>query len=325
MPTNNKPEKGGSTGLPLLPFGLVAVYIVLQFVWWAWLLITKDREISALQQQLLQEGVNPLFPLRAPEKTLWMVAGEGGVFLLLILFALWIIFRTARHELFLARQQRDFLLAASHELRTPIAGLKLHLQTLQRPDLPHEKREKLYATARMEADRLHVLTEKVLLATRLDGTHVPLEKKPMDAAAILRSVCSLGEATYASAHRLQCTAPKELVVQSDPEAFRSIAENLVENACKYSQAGSLVEVVLKRSKDRIELVVQDEGIGVPSPERSMIFRKFHRGGQEETRGTKGTGLGLYIVSRLVHALHGRVEHRPRIPQGSIFAATFPTP
>ncbi len=312
-----------ATRTPLLLFCLVAVYIVLQSGWWAWLLLSKDRDLLALQQQLLTEGVVPHLPIHTPEHTLWMVVGEGGVFVLLLLLALWLTFRTVRHELTLARQQRDFLLAASHELRTPIAGLKLHLQTLQRHDLDDRKREELATNARTEVARLHTLTEKILLATRLDETHVPLNKARLDASAALRTLCANAEATFARQHHLHCIVPEQAEITTDPDAFRSVAENLLENACKYAPAGTTVDIELIISDGRMELRVSDEGPGVPEEERQRIFQKFVRGGSEETRGTKGTGLGLYIVQRLMHALGGRIEHRPRSPHGSIFAATFP--
>ena len=129
MRSNSVPGKTDRPVTPVLLFGLVGVYIVLQFTWWAWLLVSKDRDVHTLQVQVLAEGIVPAVAVQEPGRTVWMIAGEGGVFLILLLLALWLIFRTVKHELGLARQQRDFLLAASHELRTPIAGLKLHLQT----------------------------------------------------------------------------------------------------------------------------------------------------------------------------------------------------
>lgn len=311
------------TVTPVLLFGLVGGYIVLQFLWWAWLLVSKDREVHALQTQLLAEGAIPAVPVQAPDRTLWMVVGEGGVFLLLLLLALWLIFRTVKHELGLARQQRDFLLAASHELRTPIAGLKLHLQTLQRTGLDAAQREDLTGHVRTEVDRLHALTEKILLATRLDEPHIPLDRSPVDIAAVLRSVITNASASYGHGHELLTAAPEEAPLTTDADAFRSVAVNLLENACKYAPAGTVVQVTLLHKEQAWELSVADAGPGVPESERVLIFRKFHRGGPEETRGTKGTGLGLYIVQRLMHRLGGRIEYRPRPEGGSIFAASFP--
>lgn len=308
---------------PVLLFGLVGGYIVLQSAWWAWLLISKDKDVHALQAQLLAEGVDPSVTMQEPDRTIWMIAGEGGVFLVLLLLALWLIFRTVKHELGLARQQRDFLLAASHELRTPIAGLKLHLQTLQRPGLDAVQREDLTGHVRTEVARLHALTEKILLATRLDEPHIPLETTTVKATTLLRSVVANASASYARGHDVRLAIPEEATVPTDADAFRSVVVNLLENACKYAPVGTAVEVSLERKEQMWELSVADRGPGVAESERAAIFRKFHRSESEETRGTKGTGLGLYIVQRLMHGLGGRIEHRHRPGGGSTFVALFP--
>lgn len=313
----------GHARAPLLLFGLVALYIVLQSAWWAWLLLSKEREVLALQEQVLKEGVAPLIPVRSAEATRWMLIGEGGVFVALLLVALWLTFRTVRHELSLARQQRDFLMAASHELRTPIAGLKLHLATLARPEPGTEQREQLLSLCRTETDRLRSLTEKILLATRLDEAHVPLTLQPLDLAEETRSVCTIAQASYAAQHTVVYHAPGRLTVRTDRDAFRSVLGNLLENASKYAPTGTRIQVDLLERDGHCELHVTDEGPGVEPPDRNRIFEKFTRGGSEEVRETKGTGLGLYIVSRLMHALGGRIEHRPRHPHGSIFVASFP--
>lgn len=308
---------------PLLLFVLVAVYIVLQFSWWAWLLLTKDRQLFELQQLLLEEGVVATGPIQQPGRERWMVLGEGVVFLLVVVFGLVIIYRTVRHELRLARQQRDFLLAVSHELRTPIAGLKLHLKTLERPGLRDDQRSGLTDLAAVEVDRLHTLTEKVLLATRLHDVRVAVSIDAVDVAQELRRILDGARATYGRGHTIEANIPAALMVGTDADAFRSIAENLVENACKYSPAGSRVDVLLAGADGGFELTVTDEGVGVNEQDRALIFDKFVRSGNEEVRRSKGTGLGLYIVRRLTHGLGGRVEYRPRQPRGSIFAATFP--
>ncbi len=308
---------------PVVLFTLVALYIVLQFLWWAWSLVNKDGELQALQQQLLVEGVVPLVPIDQPGHTFWMVVGEGAVFIVLLLLALGITFRSVRHELELARQQRDFLLAANHELRTPLASLKLQLQTMGRSGLAEQQRVQLGASALGEVDRLAALTEKILMATRLDEAGSLLQITAFDAAAALRDVSALALRTYASGRKVQLSGPTELIVKADEGAFRSVVGNLLENACKYAPADSSINVVLRIDHGAVALEVGDEGPGVPEEERMAIFRKFHRVGAEETRGTKGTGLGLYIVKRIMEAHGGRIDYRPRTPRGSIFTATFP--
>lgn len=304
-------------------FTLVALYIVLQFLWWAWSLVNKDGELQLLQQQLLREGLVPVTPMDEPGHTFRMVAGEGSVFIILLLLALWITFRSVRHELELARQQRDFLLAANHELRTPLAALKLQLQTMGRSGLADQQRADLGASALGEVDRLGALTEKILMATRLDEAGSMLQITSFDAAAVLSETCALALRTYASGHEIRTSIPDRSILKADEDAFRSVVGNLLENASKYAPAGTPITVALRSDHGMVVLEVSDEGPGVPEDERTAIFRKFHRVGAEETRGTKGTGLGLYIVKRIMEAHGGRIEYQPRSPHGSIFAAIFP--
>lgn len=308
---------------PVILFGVVALYVVLQFTWWAWLLVQRSADVEVLQQQLLQEGVEPAVALRTGAGAQWMVVGEGGVFLVLVLLALWLTYRTVRHEWALARQQRDFLLATSHELRTPLAACKLHLQTAQRPAVGPDQRKELLGAAIGEIDRLHQLTEKILLATRLEQTGPMLNPEPCDVVALVQAAVEHARRTYAQDHPLQVHLPAALPFKVDAPAFRSVVDNLLENACKYTPAGTEVDIRLADLGNAMELLVEDRGPGVSPDERTAIFRKFHRSGAEETRAAKGTGLGLYIVRRLIEAHGGGVACRERPGGGATFVASIP--
>ena len=308
---------------PVLLFGFLALYILLQSVWWMWLLLSKDRDIFALQQQLISEGVIPHLPVRLPKHTLMMVTGEGMVFLVLLLLALWVTFRTLRQELSLARQQRDFLMAASHELRTPIAALKLHLQTLQRQDLDTGRRETLSRNARHDVERLHLLSERILLASRLEHHADQPQLEIVDVAKESRMLIEEARATYGLEHVIETHLPEGSLLLTDAGAFRSVLDNLLENACKYAPQGTVVTVEITATEHSTRLRISDRGPGVMEADRHRIFDKFFRSGNEEVRATKGTGLGLFIVGRLMKGLGGHVEFAPVLPHGSTFTATFP--
>ncbi len=308
---------------PVLLFGFLALYILLQSAWWMWLLLSKDRDIFALQQQLLFMGQQPHLPVRQPQHTLMMVLGEGSVFLLLLLLALWVTFRTLRHELSLARQQRDFLLAASHELRTPTAALKLHLQTMGRKGLGPDRHELLLRSAIADVERLHQLTERILLASQLEEQVTTLHWEDADVATETSSLVAAARVSYGQGHAIEVSMAPHLVLRTDLAAFRSILVNLLENACKYSPPGTAVQVELVPSERTVQLRVSDRGPGIPGPDRQRIFEKFFRSAPEETRTTKGTGLGLFIVRRSIESLGGNVDYRPVVPHGSTFTATFP--
>ncbi len=306
----------------LLLFALLAVYIAAQFIWWAVLLLRRDKEIDVLQAQVAALTGGVAEPTD-PSRRLLMVMGEAGVFLAILLGLLVFMYRSVQRELRAATAQRNFLLAVTHELRTPIAAVKLQLQTLARQGLTDEQRETLRATANTEADRLAMLTDKVLLATAAEEDPVPINSADRDVVGLMRDAVERAKLGFASGHTVVLQAPEELIARCDVHALRSIVDNLIENAAKYAPTGSTITVDVKNGPNGWRLTVMDEGPGVPEEERSRIFERFYRAGSEETRSTKGTGLGLYIVDRLTRRAGGSIEVRARRPQGAIFAASFP--
>jgi signal transduction histidine kinase len=301
-------------------FVLLAAYIVAQSAWWAWLVVSKDREMEQLIAafQLRPEG----YPAVHASRTLWMVAGEGSVFLLLLLVALWVVYRSVRHELDRARQQRDLLMAVGHELRTPVAGMKLHLQTLERPDLSPEERTLLERRAIDDASRLGDLTERILLATQMDGSpvHLNISIQPLD-PLIERSV-QRARGTYARADALEVIGGGRQAM-IDPAAFTSVLDNLLENAVKHGPEKGVIQVGTREEAGRVVLFVMDRGPGIPAADRQRIFQKFQRGERAIKDQVKGTGLGLFIVDRLMRRMHGTIGVTAREGGGSIFAASFP--
>lgn len=313
---------GPSSRRTLWLFAALAGYIAAQFIWWAVLLLRRDAEIDKLRSLLgtyTGEGV----VVMDPSRRLLMVVGEAGVFLLLLFLFLLFMYRAVRRELRAASAQRNFLLAVTHELRTPIAAIKLQLQTLARPELAPDQRESLRAGATDEADRLALLTDKVLLATSAEEGSIPLRTQELDVMEEMRSVADRARVNTARQHVVVLNGPDELITRSDAHALRSVAENLIENATKYAPSGTTITIEVKAGANGWRLLVMDEGPGVAEEERERIFERFYRAGSEETRTAKGTGLGLYIVQRLVQRLGGAVEVRGRRPHGAIFAASFP--
>lgn len=306
----------------MLLFAVLGIYIVAQLVWWGVLLLRKDAEVADLALEVQALGGSPSVRM-SPYRGLRMVLGEGSVFLLFLLVVFLLTFRAIRRDLALARRQHNFLLAVTHELRTPIAAVKLQLQTLARPSLALAQRDALQAQALAEVDRLALLTDKVLLAARASESSPRLEQQEVGVMELMGDVVERARTQLAPRHRLELAGPDGFVAHSDPEALRSIADNLIENAAKYAPEGTTIRVEVERGREGWRLNVMDEGPGVPAAEHELIFQQFYRSGSEETRSAKGTGLGLYIVQRLVQGLGGTVQVRDRSPHGAIFAASFP--
>lgn len=294
-----------------LLFYILTAYILLQFSWWAYLLIDLNKLYYA------SEGAETV------NLKIWMVLGEGAVFLTFLLGGIFIMQRTIRKEITLVRQQRNFLLSITHELKTPIAAIKLGIQTLQkRKDLSREQREPLERSALANTERLHSLIDNVLLATRIESGQHPLHFNPTNVSAETERICLETEIALGKPGMIDRKIDSDLTTSLDGNAYESILVNLVENAFKYGD-NQIIAVSLKKEKDQLVLSVEDKGIGIPPQERKKVFDKFYRMGNEETRSKKGTGLGLFIVKELVALHHGKISISEGISKGARFNVSLP--
>ena len=253
-----------------------------------------------------------------------MVVGEGTVFLTFLLLGIFIMQRTIRKELNLVKQQRNFLLSITHELKTPISAIKLCLETLtKRKDLADQSKLTLYNNATENTVRLNELVENVLLATRIENGMEPVEKTRVNISEIMeKTIWRILKVQPGSSEPTLNIEP-DIHIHADPSSIESIIANLFENALKYG-GNSSVKVSLKRLETGdIELEVKDEGAGIPESAKAAVTQKFYRYGNEETRSKKGTGLGLYIVKELVRLHKGSLKILDNQPNGSIFRVCLP--
>lgn len=305
---------------PLVIFSLVVVYVIFQFAWWAYLLLDQSGKVAELQEQLLLLGA--IDPTQAVSYSPWMVVSEGLVFLLLLLLGVWLTYRTLRRELSLATVQHDFLLAVTHELRTPIAAMRLNLQTMQRDGVTKAQHDEILAQAISDTSRLELLSNKILLATQLEDKALFLDQRNCRVDACVERSVDQATKTYGAKHNVRCDLQQRLEWPVDEVAFRSICDNLLENACKYSPQGTTIIISLMEKDHSLCLRVQDQGSGVPEKDRPYIFDKFHRS-TENGHQAKGSGLGLYIVASLVKLMNGKIIQKPGDTQGSIFEVCIP--
>jgi signal transduction histidine kinase len=242
-------------------FYLLTAYILLQFAWWAYLLIDLNKKYY------FDEGTE------AVRLKVLMVAGEGTVFLIFLLTGIYIMQRTVRKEISLVRQQRNFLLSVTHELKTPVAVIKLCLQTLQkRAGLPSEKRLTLESTAVENTERLHNLIDNVLLATRIESGQDVVQKQSIDLSELAERLCGGLLKAIAGRTELHVEIEKGITAEVDPQAFESILVNLTENAVKYA-GKSPVAISLASQPDGIRLRVSDFGPGIPPDQTKKVFNK----------------------------------------------------
>ncbi len=315
---------------PLFWFYLLVAYIFVQFIWWTYLMINLNNEvvhlkteINLLKGETLNEVVIKGNELNEKLHKRWlMISGEGLVFVSLLLLGIYQIRKTFNKEAKLALQQKNFLLSITHELKSPIASVKLQLQTLQKHELDREKQKEIIANAISDTERLNSLVENILLAAKIENNIDSIYKEECNISDTITEVMNQTIASFNYKQKVVLAIEPGIYMKIDKTNFPSIILNLFENAVKYSTGNSTITVSLKKQDQAIILSVADEGLGISDMDKKNIFEKFYRIGNEETRSTKGTGIGLYIVNYLVEQHNGTISVKNNLPKGSIFEVSF---
>ncbi|MEG1633482.1 MAG: HAMP domain-containing sensor histidine kinase [Oscillospiraceae bacterium] len=221
-------------------------------------------------------------------------------------------------------QRRRFVSDASHELKTPLASIRLLSDSIvQSAGMDSATMREFAADIGSEAARLQRTTEKLLdLSRRDDGTDAA--RRPVDMASVvnstLRLLTPLAETRQVA---IRLSLGDDCLVLASEDDLYQIIFNLAENAIKYNVAAGEVHIEVRRERDRALLTVDDTGIGIPEADREQIFSRFYRVDKARSRENGGSGLGLSIVHDAVEALGGYIEVLPRAPQGTRFAVSFP--
>ncbi len=295
---------------------LMAAYLVFQLVWWGWQLYKLQ---FAYLQQLKSEGAT--LPENALRNKIFMIVGEGGVFLLLLFLGIWWIKKNVWQDLKRAQKEKNFLLAVTHELKTPIAAIRLNSQTLKNRKLSEEQSQDLCTDIITESNRLETLVNNILLATQFEQNTVLGNWQKTDLSALVEAQIKRFQQLFPE-RTVNSNIHSNIFLQAEENMLVSLLFNLLENANKYSPVSEPISVLLKGSDHIVLLEISDFGIGIPNEERKSIFEKFHRVGNEETRSQKGTGLGLYIVKEICKAHKAEITINDNSPRGSRFQITF---
>ena len=246
---------------------------------------------------------------------------EGITFFILILVGAGFVFRSVRKQFKVQLQQENFMMAVTHELKTPISVARLNLETLQKYTLDAEKQKKLIKMTLQETNRLNTLTNNILVSSQLDGGGFKFTKEELDLSDLLKD-CVHDYKNRCPERTFYEHIQPDMDVKGDPLLLQMMINNLLENAIKYSGRETPVSCILKNENGSIQLSVIDEGIGIPENERKNIFNKFYRIGNEATRKTQGTGLGLYLCRKIAKDHNADISVTNHKGGGSIFTITF---
>ena len=317
---------------------VVILYMLLAFSWWSILLYTKNQDAFKAKAAysklvLIAEGkvsneqefqqTDVYQELRRKYKRQeWMIFGEASVFVISLVIGMWLINRSYHQEMEAAQQRRNFLLSITHELKSPIASIKLILETFLKRDLKKEQADKLSQNAVEEADRLNTLVNDLLLAAKMETAYQP-HLEPLQIEEVVRPIIERLRTKYPDAQFAVHIEPSLPTIAADKLGITSVTLNLLENAVKYSPKPAQIKLRMIQENGQLLWETADQGLGITDKEKAKVFDRFYRIGNEDRRKTKGTGLGLYIVHEIIKAHNGHIQILDNKPQGSIFRISMP--
>jgi signal transduction histidine kinase len=253
-----------------------------------------------------------------------MIVSEGTFFAVLLFVLVALLVRILRREAELERRHRNFLSAVTHELKSPLASTRLALETVLSGRASGSARERFLANAMRDTERLQDLVQKVLEVTRYDRGGAELRLRETNLSGVVEDVVEdFRRRAHPSGAVVEAVIDDDVWVELNEEAFEIVVSNLLENAIKYGGSAPRIGVTLGHERGRALLEVRDNGPGIPEDELPFVFDRFFRGGDEMTRSTDGTGLGLYLVKQIVKAHRGAVTVVSNDLNGTTFRVTLP--
>jgi signal transduction histidine kinase len=285
---------------PFVIFYAIIIYAIAELVWWGYMLMKLQPQRTA------------------------MILGEGSMFVIVFTVGAISLHKSIKKERRLQEQKKNFLMSVTHELKSPLASIKLLLQTIQKRDLTKQQVHDFINKSLLDIERLDDMVENMLLASKIDNRSYTFPKAQFNLSALVDSVVNRLQLNKCDLTQQLINAEIEpkIEITGDKFALTSVVTNLLENAIKYSGPCEVVDVKLYSRDSKIFLEVADHGIGIADAEKPRIFDRFYRVGSEETRNTKGTGLGLYIVKEVLNQHEASISVKDNDPTGSVFEVVF---
>ena len=309
-----------------LIYWVFLTYMIAAFIWWYVSLEKQNNEIAAIKFQSIQINDPSLkakthaiqdFQLRKTKQFI----GEGLTILVLFLLGAIYVYRSLKKQLRYADQQQNFMMAVTHELKTPIAISHLNIETLLKRDLDTSQQLKLLEATLKETKRLDHLSTNILLTAQLDMGQYEANKQLVNISELLRQNIKSFQERY-PARICNTMVEDAMEIQGEPLLIQLLINNLIDNANKYAPVTEPIYIHLQSHQNMIQLIIKDQGPGIAAADKNKVFEKFYRVGAETTRTTKGSGLGLYLCKRIAEFHNATIQLTANKPTGSIFTVTF---
>lgn len=303
----------------------VTMFVLLQIIWvafvviWVIWVVNRQKEVAELARSF---GTNFL---KSDQTLVTLIAGIA--MLVLILIGIVGLFVWGQKQKRMMRQQRRFVSSVTHELRSPLASLKLANETLIYRQLSDEAKAKIMSLSMLDIDRLTRMVDQILISARLDRG-IMLFEEDVEVLwihdEIQELVESLKHADKDIRDRIVLNCDKKLTFKTSKTAFKLIFGNILENAFKYSPKGSAVKIDAHIVQGHLSVTIADQGVGLEPKERKRIFKMFHRSANVVRNAIPGTGLGLYIVKTAVDQMGGVIQVASEgLDRGSRFTVHIP--
>lgn len=275
--------------IQILWVGLVASWII----WF----VRNQRRLGKLAQKY--------GPVVLPSGADWFILVEGLFLLALLLVSVYAIHHLWRRQVALNQAHKDFVAQVTHELKSPLASLRLHIETIRLRRPPAEKLDIFIDTMLSDTERLGRLIDNLLATNRLEQRGAQLQLAPIDLSALIKGYLRPYQYSLPRAGMMELDIEDGLRILGEAEALETTLRNLVENAVLYSDGSPRITVSLKHDGNSAHLIVSDHGRGLDRREISRVFDMFYRARRKD-ENIRGSGLGLYIVHTVVRHHHGKV-------------------
>ncbi|OQY20693.1 MAG: two-component sensor histidine kinase [Desulfobacteraceae bacterium 4572_35.1] len=300
---------------PLVAFIAIQLTWIVVVVFWINWFLGSHRKLRNIAEKYSPE----LFHSEVD----WIILVEGILLLIVILVGVYVIFIYWRRQLALNREQKNFIAQVTHELKSPVASIQLHLETIKRHHPETQQLDSFVATMLTDTERLTSLINKLLTANRLEQTRWRLALRPHNLSQFLNDYLDQWGNSQADDTILTRAIDNNVFARIEPDSLTMVLRNLLENAVLYSDPPAQIWVELNGEQGRCNLLIRDKGRGIPLSEQHKVFRLFYRQHQEDSH-IKGSGLGLFIARALIKRHKGKITlHSDGTQQGTTFHIVLP--
>ncbi len=282
---------------PLFTFISIQILWILVLITWIYWFLGRHRQLKEMAARYQLEWL--------PDETDWIILAEGIVLLVAILIGVYVIFIYWRRQTSLNRAQKRFINQVTHELKSPLSSLKLHLDTIQMRQPTPDQLHQFVDLMQKDCERLGGMVDNLLMAGRLEHKEARLNQQLGDLSAMVDSYLYQTAETLPETVQLTWHIEPGLLVRFEPESMETVLRNLLENAMLYAGTAPRINLDLRRNENMVELVFSDNGPGIPHKYRKKIFTMFYRI-RHQGKTIRGSGLGLFIVRNIIHLHGGRI-------------------